>query len=91
MPNGIPTVPEMMTQVLKDAGPFGKGLTPMEMTEQMCKRWWPEMPGFIAEPVAWSMYHRGQLVLRMGRYSLPSENLGEDSGRALDSMRDGHQ
>ena len=76
-PEGIPTMPEMITEALKVAKSNGhKGLEPKEIANYIEQKWWPNVPINAVGPIAWRMATRQQLKKRQSRYSLPSEAEG---------------
>jgi hypothetical protein len=71
-PEGIPTMPEMIKEALKDARSRGlKGLEPKEITSFIAAKWWPTVTINSVGPIAWRMYDREQLAKRQSKYSLP--------------------
>lgn len=73
-PPDIPTVPQMILAVLRDAASAnGKiEMAPSEVTSMIGKRWWPDVPVNAIGPIMWRMWKRGELEYGDGRwYSLP--------------------
>jgi hypothetical protein len=71
-PEGIPTMPEMILEALRDARAKGlKGLEPKEITSFIAEKWWPTVTINSVGPIAWRMYDREQLAKRQSKYSLP--------------------
>jgi hypothetical protein len=61
-PNGIPTVPEMIIEAIKDANNSGNpGLGPRGLKSYIRGRYWPGMPDRVPGPIAWRMWKRGEL------------------------------
>lgn len=58
-PEGIPTMPEMITMVLRE---HTDGLEPKEIAAIIGKRWWPRVPVNAVGPIAWRMHKRSQLA-----------------------------
>ena len=52
-PAGIPTMPEMILEVLKESGP--NGLEPREMTDKIESRWYPGLTSELVGPIAWRL------------------------------------
>jgi hypothetical protein len=71
-PEGIPTMPEMIIEALKDARVKGaRGLEPKDMAAFIAAKWWPGVPINAVGPIAWRMYSRAKLTKRQSRYFLP--------------------
>jgi hypothetical protein len=84
-PAGIPTMPEMIVEALRDAKSRGqKGLEPKEITAFIADRWWPAVTINAVGPIAWRMYTKDKLTKRNSRYSLPKavEETGEANAAA---------
>jgi hypothetical protein len=71
-PEGIPTMPVMIIEALKDAKARGvRGLEPKEITNFIAEKWWPTVTINAVGPIAWRMYSREKLAKRQSKYSLP--------------------
>jgi hypothetical protein len=74
-PEGIPTMPVMIIEALKDAKARGvRGLEPKEITSFIAEKWWPTVTINAVGPIAWRMYSREKLAKRQSKYSLPRVN-----------------
>jgi hypothetical protein len=61
-PEGIPTVPEMIVRVLREAKLHGRrGLEPKEIQAEIARLWWPGVKADAIGPTAWRMRKRGDL------------------------------
>lgn len=70
-PDGIPTMPEMIKMVLRDAKRENRdGLEPKDIASVIDKRWWPGVPVTSVGPIAWRMWRRGELAKTDSLYSL---------------------
>jgi hypothetical protein len=70
-PEGIPTMPEMIFEALRDAKTKGvRGLEPKEMASYIAAKWWPAVPINAVGPIAWRMYSKDRLAKRQSRYFL---------------------
>ncbi|MCW5696619.1 MAG: hypothetical protein KIS96_07770 [Bauldia sp.] len=78
-PEGTPTVPQMITLLLRDAVREGKdGMSPTDLLEGVQVRWWPTAVPTDVGPAAWRMCKRGELRSpRKGWYSLPNDEGSE--------------
>lgn len=89
-PEGIPTVPAMIRNVLKNALHV-KGLEPKDITARIATLWWPDVKSEVVSSIAWRMWKRGDLEKEGSLYRLPQENKaadansGRESSAALDS------
>jgi hypothetical protein len=73
-PEGIPTMPEMIFEALKDAKARGlKGLEPKDITAFIAGKWWPDVKINNVGPIAWRLYKSERLAKRQSKYRLPDE------------------
>jgi hypothetical protein len=73
-PDGIPTMPEMIYEALKDAKARGqRGLEPKDITAFIAAKWWPDVKINNVGPIAWRLYKSDKLAKRQSRYRLPDE------------------
>ena len=73
-PDGTPTVPEMISEVLADVQRIGmKGLEPALISDSIAKKWWPDVRRESISSIAWRMWKRGQLEKDGPLYRLPKE------------------
>jgi hypothetical protein len=73
-PEGIPTMPDMIFEALKDARARGlKGLEPKGITAFIAAKWWPDVRINNVGPIAWRMYKNERLAKRQSKYRLPDE------------------
>ncbi|MCA1379363.1 hypothetical protein I6F34_00815 [Bradyrhizobium sp. BRP05] len=73
-PEGIPTMPEMIFEALKDARSRGvKGLEPKDITAFIAEKWWPDVKINNVGPIAWRLYKSERLAKRQSKYRLPDE------------------
>jgi hypothetical protein len=82
-PPNIPTIPEMISDILKidistDTMTIAPAMTPKQLTEQIRARWWPNVTPSEISPIAWRMAQRGELVKDGPLYRRP-DPLGEKS------------
>ena len=73
-PDGIPTMPDMITKVLRENP---EGLEPKDISAIIDRRWWPGVPVDGVGPIAWRMWKRGQLGKNDSRYMLPKEKAAD--------------
>jgi hypothetical protein len=66
-PQGIPTVPDMIFETLRG---LGDGLRPIQITNQIRREWWPEMPPDRVATVAHRLMQEGRLAKDGNRYKL---------------------
>jgi hypothetical protein len=75
-PEGIPTMPEMIFEALRDARDRGiKGLEPKDMTAYIAAKWWPDVKINNVGPIAWRLYKSEKLNKRQSKYRLPDEQV----------------
>ena len=73
-PEGIPTMPEMIIEALKDAKARGlKGLEPKDITAFIAAKWWPDVRINNVGPIAWRLYKSERLNKRNANYRLPDD------------------
>lgn len=73
-PDGIPTMPEMITEALRDAKARGlKGLEPKDIAAYIASKWWPGVKINNVGPIAWRLYKNSRLAKRQAKYRLPDE------------------
>ncbi len=73
-PEGIPTMPQMIYEALRDAKARGqKGLEPKDITAFIAAKWWPDVKINNVGPIAWRLYKSEKLAKRQSRYRLPDE------------------
>jgi hypothetical protein len=73
-PEGIPSIPDMITEAVRDALERGdKGVEPVMMTAFIRARWWPGVSPEKVSPIAWRMWRRGQLTKKGSAYALPPQ------------------
>jgi hypothetical protein len=73
-PEGIPTMPEMIYEALRDAKAKGlKGLEPKDITAFIAAKWWPEVKINNVGPIAWRLYKSDKLAKRQSKYRLLDE------------------
>lgn len=72
-PEGAPTVPEMILEVLLRPHLLGDpGLEPKAILAKIRERWWKDAPSASVGPIAWRMWKKeGRLVKDGNLYSLP--------------------
>jgi hypothetical protein len=71
-PDGIPTMPTMIYEALKDARDRGlKGLEPKDITAYIAAKWWPSVKINNVGPIAWRLYKSEKLAKRQSKYRLP--------------------
>jgi len=77
-PEGIPTMPDMIIEALKDAKAKGqRGLEPKQMADFIAAKWWPGVTINAVGPIAWRMYSKERLSKRQSRYFLPKASSDE--------------
>jgi hypothetical protein len=77
-PEGIPTMPDMIIEALKDAKAKGqRGLEPKQMADFIAAKWWPNVTINAVGPIAWRMYSKERLAKRQSRYFLPKASSEE--------------
>ena len=77
-PEGIPTMPEMIVEALKDAKAKGqRGLEPKQMADFIAAKYWPTVTINAVGPIAWRMYSKERLAKRQSRYFLPKASSEE--------------
>jgi hypothetical protein len=84
-PSGIPTMPEMIFEALRDAKARGvSGLEPKEIAQFIAGRYWPEVTINSVGPIAWRLYSKAKLSKRNSKYSLPkvAQEAGETNAAA---------
>jgi hypothetical protein len=73
-PEGIPTMPDMIFEALKDAKARGlKGLEPKDITAFIAAKWWPSVKINNVGPIAWRLYKNERLTKRQAKYRLPDD------------------
>jgi hypothetical protein len=73
-PEGIPTMPEMIFEALRDAKERGiKGLEPKDMAAYIAGKWWPDVKINNVGPIAWRLYKSDKLNKRQSKYRLPDD------------------
>jgi hypothetical protein len=73
-PEGIPTMPEMIFEALRDAKNRGlKGLEPKDIAAYIAAKWWPGVKINNVGPIAWRLYSKDKLAKRNSKYRLPDE------------------
>jgi hypothetical protein len=73
-PDGLPTMPEMIIEALKDAKARGlKGLEPRDITNFIAAKWWPDVKINNVGPIAWRLYKSERLAKRQAKYRLPDD------------------
>jgi hypothetical protein len=73
-PRGIPTVPQMIYESLRDAADFGAtGLEPAAMLEFVRKKYWPAALSPDIGSTAWRLWKARKLKKSGSIYSLPDE------------------
>jgi hypothetical protein len=80
-PPNIPTIPEMITEILKPHAAngtltYGPAMTPKQLADEIRVRWWPSVTPTEISPIAWRMAKRGELVKDGALYRRP-DPLGE--------------
>jgi len=85
-PEGIPTTPEMIVMVLKEAA---KPLEPREIKETIAARWWPDVQSEDVGPTAWRMWRRGELAKDSSLYALLPGQAGGLFGQANEGPLEG--
>lgn len=75
-PDNIPTMPEMIGQVLATAHKRGlRAMTPKDIAKEIAERFWPEVNGEAVSSISWRMWKRDQLVkVGDGLYALPNKD-----------------
>jgi hypothetical protein len=82
-PEGIPTMPNMIFEALRDAKARGlKGLEPKDIAAYIAAKWWPEVKINNVGPIAWRLYKSDRLAKRQSKYRLPDEQVAEASAAA---------
>lgn len=66
-PPNIPTIPEMITEILKPhaangTSTYAPAMTPKQLADAIRVRWWPSVTPTEISPIAWRMAKRGELV-----------------------------
>jgi hypothetical protein len=80
-PEGIPSIPDMITEAIRNAHARGdKGMEPIMMTAFIRARWWPGVSPEKVNPIAWRMWKRGQLSKNGSAYALPRPNKARTNG-----------
>jgi hypothetical protein len=73
-PEGIPTMPEMIFEALKDARAKGqRGLEPKDIAAFIAAKWWPDVKINNVGPIAWRLHKSDRLAKRQSKYRLPDE------------------
>ena len=74
-PEGIPTMPDMIFEALRDAKARGlRGLEPKDITAFIAAKWWPGVKINNVGPIAWRLYKNERLNKRQAKYRLPDDN-----------------
>jgi hypothetical protein len=84
-PEGTPTMPEMIKDVLARAHRQGRrGMEPKEIAKAIAEQWWPDVRGDHASSITWRMWKRGDLEKVEGTtlYRLPQEDKAPDADAA---------
>jgi DNA-binding protein YbaB len=77
-PEGIPTMPDMIIEALKDAKARGqRGLEPKQMASFIAAKYWPTVTINAVGPIAWRMHTKERLGKRQSRYFLPKASSEE--------------
>lgn len=73
-PPNIPTIPEMIREILKVENELlpRPALTPKQMTDKIRASWWPSVTPTEISPIAWRMAKRKELVKEGPLYRLPT-------------------
>lgn len=79
-PKGIPTMPEMIFEVLSGGGLPGVALEPKSIADQIAERWWPDVPVNNVASSAWRLWKAGRLNKTGSRYSNKNEASDENPG-----------
>jgi hypothetical protein len=78
-PDGVPTIPEMITTILERAAAQGhRALQPKFFLRLIQSEWWPEAPSEHIGPTLWRMAKAGRLNKEGDYYSLPQTNEATD-------------
>jgi hypothetical protein len=78
-PAGIPTVPEMITQILQQAETEGhSSLQSKTFLEVIQGKWWPEATSELVGPTLWRLWKAERLNKDGDQYSLPKKNKTAD-------------
>ena len=86
-PEGIPTMPEMITEALTAVG-RGHGLKPKDIRNWIARTYWGGVRGENVSSILWRMWKRGDLKKRASHYRLPlkdetvDENPNEETSTA---------
>ena len=70
-PDGIPTMPEMITAVLSENS--YRGMSPKDIMAEIARRWWPAVSSEYVGPIAWRMWKQGRLEKDGAVYALPRQ------------------
>lgn len=74
-PEGTPTMPEMIIQILENRGDYGlPGATVKQIASDIGSKWWPAVTTTEINPIAWRMAKRGQIIKEGPLYKLPAPN-----------------
>jgi hypothetical protein len=65
-PDGLPTIAEMVTAVLKQTS----GLRAPEIADAIRKRWWPNLDTATIRSLVWRMVRSGHLTQQDDHYAL---------------------
>jgi hypothetical protein len=87
-PEGAPTMPEMIVEVLKQyESVFGDGAEPKAIAREIRLRWWPDVDGAYVSSIMWRMWKRGDLVkhTETATYRLPDEGKTADDKPSRDT------
>lgn len=77
-PEGTPTTPDMIMEVLRDFRDHGITLvTTQDIKNEIANRWWPSVSFNEINPIAWRMAKRGQIAKDGTRYGLAPENAAD--------------
>ena len=73
-PPNIPTIPEMITLILKPNAllAVGPSMTPKQIADEIRVRWWPNVTPTEISPIAWRMAKRGELIKDGTMYQWPT-------------------
>jgi hypothetical protein len=79
-PQGLPSMPEMILETLRDARRNGlNAMEPKQMATRIARRWWPDVKITDVGPIAWRMWKKQGVLDKSGSgYVLPADqHLGE--------------
>jgi hypothetical protein len=79
-PNGLPTTPDMIVTVLREAG---RPIRPSEIASFIRQRWWAELPTKVVYTNAYRMAKDGRLAAQEGHYFLAQQSASEGQVKSL--------